>query len=340
MPYRSRPPKDPRKKKRRWPLLLLLLLLLPLVIPVVLVFVTLGKINRDIPIKEIDRDMIVQETIDKTGHEDIFAEADEDIRENFHDVVWSHADVTNVLIAGIDLGDGGSAQEAYARSDAMLLLSANRRTKTVSMVSLLRTVYAAIPGFPNTRLNMAHAYGGPRLLVETVESNYKVKIDHFMTVDFDGFARLVDILGGVTIPLSAPEWEALVPFFPLLEEGVNELNGAQALAYSRLRWIDSDLARTQRQRNVLEQLAAKARGMSLGQFSRGVDAILPLVTTDMSSLQLIRLLPYAAYKTQQSIMPNKQPRPVRVGNVDVLIIDWKTEVRGLHELLYPGLLPE
>ncbi|MDR1928402.1 MAG: LCP family protein [Oscillospiraceae bacterium] len=338
---RRRNPRDPRKKRRhfhKWLIPLLALLLLPVLLLAYLNF-NLNKINRKTPQKSIDPAI---ETLDKRGFEDLFKDADKNIRDNVSDnLLWYHEDVYNVLLAGLDYGGKeGFKDQYYPRADALLLVSANRHTRVVTVVSLSRASYVAIPGFANGRINLGHAYGGAKLLVQTVEHNYKVRVDAFMTVDFDGFVTLIDIMGGVNITLDQAEYDALAAAFQLGDgPGTYLLNGGEALAYARLRYIDSDRARTERQRKILRQLASETRRLSMNQIRDCINGILPLVTTDLGNLELMSLLPYAGYRITEAVIPRKAVPLTVVNGQEVLLLNWSNVRSDVHDLLYPGMIP-
>jgi LCP family protein required for cell wall assembly len=344
MPFHARRPRDPRRKRHRFLYWLVPLLLLAGIAAAPLLFAQhyLGKMNREIPKLQANPAIAAEEAIDPSGHEDVFAQADVVIAENTADAKapYANSEVVNLLLAGVDHGEGNSeslAQQYYPRSDAMILLSANQATKTITMVSLSRATYAALPGYANGRLNLAHAFGGPLLMVQAVEENYHLKIDGFMTIDFAGFTRVIDLMGGVELNLSEQEYLALKDSCHLDGPGPNALSGSEALRYVRLRWIDSDRSRTQRQRNVLEALARKALGMQATQLRNSVDAMLPLVTTNLSSLELLCLARIAGYARREASIPKAPMGLTLMDGTEVIILDWKDVRRDVRELLYAGI---
>ena len=151
----------------------------------------------------------------------------------------------NILLVGQDRQAGQGRQ----RSDTMILCSYNPNTNEVSLISFLRDLYVSIPGgYSNNRLNAAYAFGGFPLLYKTLEQNFGVKIDGGVEVDFGGFTELIDLIGGVDIYLTAKE----APYVATsCKEGMNHLNGRKALNYARIRKIDSDFGRTNRQRTLI-----------------------------------------------------------------------------------------
>ena len=118
------------------------------------------------------------------------------------------------------------------------------------------------------------------MLDECLKQNFGVQVDHNIEVDFSGFEDIIDLVGGVDIELTAAEAGKVGGG---AKAGMNHLNGEQALNYARIRKLDSDFGRTNRQRKVLTALLAQAKHMSLTQMNNLVNGIIPLITTDMSN---------------------------------------------------------
>lgn len=194
-------------------------------------------------------------------------------------LIGQEDDILNVLLIGQDRRPG----EGRARSDAMILCSVNKTDGTIYLISFLRDLYVAIPeGYSDNRLNAAYALGGFRLLDAALEQNFGIRVDANIEVDFSGFESAVDLLGGVDVSLTEAEADYLG-----LWPGMNHMDGAQALAYSRIRYLDSDFGRTNRQRNVLTAMIAQLRNVDLASAKALVDELFPLVTTDMTNMQIL-----------------------------------------------------
>lgn len=220
--------------------------------------------------------------------------------------------LVNILLVGQDARPGESVQ----RSDAMILCTVNKDTKTITFTSFLRDMYVMIPNHWNDKLCHTFFFGGYygdewgttpfQLLDETLTYNFGVKIDGNVCVDFTSFEKVIDLMGGVDIDLTSDESWYLNNSGFYTQEGMNHLDGAAALTYARIRSLDSDFGRTNRQRNVLSALAAKAKGMSLPEMNSVLNEVLPLIYTDMSNseivgyaLDLFPLLAGADIKAQQ-----------------------------------------
>ena len=269
-------------------------------------------------------------------------DADAQIRANLDDSKkWYSDQVFNVVLFGYDYG---SKSYPHGRSDAMIVLSLNKTAKKVKIISLSRTAYAAIPGYKNTRLSHAHGYGGPDLAIRAIELNYKFRIDRFAACSFDGFRQIIDVLGGVKIELTAAEAKVLREHFGGFKSaGVYNLNGEQALLYVRTRKIDTDRERTGRQRKLLISLATKARSLSVADYPRLLERILPLVSTDFTKTELLGQLAsvptYLGWNFEQHLIPAKPYKLVLRDNFEVILMNWPYEVDYLHEIMYERVIP-
>ena len=188
--------------------------------------------------------------------------------------------VYNILLIGQDARDG----ETRARSDSMILVTINKTTKTITMTSFLRDLYVQIPGYNDNRINAAYAFGGMSLLDQTIYENFGVEIDANIEVRFEAFEEIIDILGGVDIDLTSAEANYLG-----LSAGVNHLNGENALSYARIRYIDSDVYRSARQRNVMSVVYSNFKNASTSQIMALINEILPLLTTDLTNTEILAL---------------------------------------------------
>lgn len=196
---------------------------------------------------------------------------------------FPQTDFYSVLLIGSDRREG----EETSRSDAMILLCVNRDGETVTMISFLRDLYVEIPGHGGDRLNAAYAIGGAELLDETLQANFGVAVDANVVVDFAGFRQVIDALGGVEITLTPEEADYMTEYLDgEFCEGMQSLNGEQALFYARIRYLDSDFYRTARQRNVLLAAAKRCRELPLTALPGLVHETLPYFASDLSATEL------------------------------------------------------
>ena len=209
--------------------------------------------------------------------------------------------VTNVLLIGNDSREAG----ADGRSDAMILLSISNETKTIHLTSLLRDMYVDIPGYDGNRLNAAYAYGGPKLLMETIEENFDIEVNRYILVNFQAFAKLIDAVGGVELDVTNEEVQYINAYlveYNILEgneagtnyldeslSGTVHLNGPQALAYCRNRYLGTDFGRTERQRKVLSAAIRNAPKALLKDPLEMMNDILPMLTTNLTQAEIGKL---------------------------------------------------
>ncbi len=203
-----------------------------------------------------------------------------------------YPDQINVLLVGIDARESDEA----SRSDTMMLVTLDNKNKQIKLTSFLRDSFVEIAGRNYwSKLNSAYFVGGIQTLSDTLEMNFKVDIQYYALVDFEIFTTIVDSIGGINVDVTEKEsyytyhsGKVKVPV--RIEAGENVLlNGEQALWYSRIRYLDSDFHRTQRQRKVITAIVEKASTMSLTELYSLAEKIIPLVKTNMSSNQIMSL---------------------------------------------------
>ncbi|UNC93652.1 LCP family protein [Candidatus Contubernalis alkaliaceticus] len=152
----------------------------------------------------------------------------------------------NVLLLGID----ARANEP-SRTDTIIVLSIDKKTKDAVMISIPRDTRVNIPGRGLDKINHAHAFGGVNLTIAALEEFLEIPIHHYARINFPGFKDIIDVLGGVTIDVESN----VADLTPELrgKAGVNKLNGEEALAYVRFR-MDSqgDIGRVKRQQKFLQ----------------------------------------------------------------------------------------
>lgn len=194
--------------------------------------------------------------------------------------------IVNILLLGQDRRGGTK----NSLTDVMMLCSINKETKTLTMTSFLRDMYLKIPGhYRNDKLNVAYPVGGFKMINDALEVNFGVKVDGNVEVDFSQFTKIIDLLGGVDIELTSAEAKHMNEgYLYTVKTGVNHLNGEQALTYARIRYIDSDFYRTNRQRNVVTAVINQFRNASLGQLTDTLTAVLGMVTTNMTDAEIMK----------------------------------------------------
>ncbi len=194
----------------------------------------------------------------------------------------------NVLLVGQDKRGGEERQ----RSDTMILLSINPKTNEVSMISFLRDMYVGIAGgYSPNRLNVAYLYGGFACLDRTLSENFGVNVDYNIEVDFTAFINIVDRIGGIDMELTKREARYMNKHMDCdVEKGMNHLDGHEALSFCRIRKLDSDFGRTDRQRKTLLAILEVVKTKPIDEVLVLVDELIPYLTTDMTNFEIMSLV--------------------------------------------------
>lgn len=251
--------------------------------------------------------------------------------------------ITNYLIIGCDSRDGTNT----GRSDSMIVMTVNRETQKIHLTSLMRQIYVIMPegsGHTDGMLNWAYAWGGADLLIETIENNFKIGIDHYVTINFESFETIIDTIGGVSIELSEAEANYVSKRTNSnLTAGVQLLDGEQALVYARCRKLDNDFIRTNRQRNVVEAVVKSMNGISVTQLNNLANVLLPAVSTDMTNTQILSEIvyvpTYATYPIDQLMLPIENMEGMSyTGRVykygaEMYSVDWNTNLPAISEFI-------
>ena len=205
------------------------------------------------------------------------------------DKLTTDSSIKNILLLGVDARDGEDGQAT--RSDTMMLVSVDMKHHCIKLVSFLRDTWVYIPSLDyEQRLNAACSSGGYQNVVSTIEYNFGVKIDGYVVTDFEMFKVLVDSIGGVKVDVTKAEAKEVTKHkkrygHVKLEEGRHKLTGEQALAYCRIRKIDTDFKRTERQRTVMTAILKKAMTNPFRLYNMAFKAA-PYIETDMSKGEL------------------------------------------------------
>ncbi len=255
-------------------------------------------------------------------------------------------DVYNLLLVGVDRRDSSW----YGNADCNILLSFNRTKKTITMMSFMRDLYAEIPGHGIRKLNAACAYGGCPLLVTTIENNYKIPIDNYAWVDFNGMINIIDLLGGVDLRISDAEMKAANGYISemarlagedpqqhfLLASGDVHMSGYQAVGYARIRSVgNSDFGRTERQRVILAQIIGKIGSASTKEKASIIRRILPFVTHNIPESKIFGSIPtimsLSGYKLQSARIPFDGLFTI---DHEILVPDFATTLPIIEDILY------
>ena len=268
--------------------------------------------------------------------------------------------VFNILLIGTD--DRTTKLNDNARGDTCILLSINRETNQVHLVSFERAIGVKIPSgeYEGQWDWLTHMfwYGGPYLMTRQIRENFKVDVTKYIRVNIRTFMELVDSVGGVDIDMTEAECnninhpegtftagnikgmhvekevqQDLVP-------GINHLNGATAMCYARLRAIDDDWHRVERQRKVILAAVENLKKLSVTELDKLLNNVLPLVQTNLTEGDIASLIPEAATFVNMDYDTTTFPLKHTYGLMDgmcgrkVLALDFETNAEELQNFLY------
>lgn len=245
-----------------------------------------------------------------------------------------NSEIISVLIFGIDRD---SATER-GRTDTIMVATIDNKNSKLKLTSLMRDLYVAIPGRSSNRLNAAYAFGGPELAIRTINENFGMNISKYVAVDFLGFERIIDMLGGIEIELSPAE-ASLMKEEGITKAGMQILNGRQALFYSRIRKVGrSDFGRVDRQQQVLTNLFGQFSSTSVIRIPILLNSILPHLITNMSALEILNYSRMVLGIQDTTIHRFRLPvdseyRPETIRGMMVLVPNLKRNVELFHEFL-------
>ena len=209
--------------------------------------------------------------------------------------------ITNILLTGTDARPG----ETASRTDSMMILTIDNNNNSVKLTSLARDTYVQLPGRNPGKLNTAYFWGEESMLFETIENEFGIRVDKIIQVDFNALMSIVDVLGGVEVNVPENNLDEINnysedcyrmytsstkgEFKKIPSAGKQTLNGYQALGFSRVRKVDSAIARDERQQEVLMAIADKAKSMPVTKYPTLLNTILPYIKTNLSSSEILKL---------------------------------------------------
>ena len=314
--------------------------------------------DEDVQVVETLPEEMMEETLSTEERTGVAVSADE--LDSIHNLMSSLSDretvsdddIYNVLLVGVDRQE----KTWNGNSDAMMLVSVNKKQNKVSIVSLMRDTYVDIEGVGYAKLNAAYAYGAGPLLCQTVTDTYKVQVDRYAAVDFWSLVDIIDIIGGVNLQITAKEAEVANGYIRDMcerqlnidpsehylpaEGGMVYCDGVQAVAYARNRYVgNSDFQRTERQRYVIQQLMEEVKKMSIAQMTEKMQAILEHVTMNIPETEIWSMLgevpDILEYEFEMSRVPyDNMYSTIYVKGQDMLVPDWDATIEKLHNTIY------
>ncbi|MFR9239408.1 MAG: LCP family protein [Clostridium baratii] len=254
--------------------------------------------------------------------------------------------IINIALFGIDAPQG-----QVGRSDADMILTIDKKHNKVKLTSIMRDSYVNVKGHGMTKLTHAYAYGGPELALNTLNTNFNLSIDKFITVNFTSLPKIIDTLGGIPVDITVGDLKYINGYIDNLNNidktnaphinktGEQTLNGIQALAYCRIRYDGGDQRRTQRQRTILEGVFKKVKAMPATDYPKLLDELLPYVTTNISTTEFLSLGKDVLSTNASSMIERKVPcdnheKGMMLKGVYYMNFDLKAETEELHDFIF------
>lgn len=255
----------------------------------------------------------------------------------------------NIALLGID-----SRADDYGignRSDCIIIASLNQKTKDIKLISVYRDTYMQVEekGKPVLdKVTHAYSYGGAQNALKALNTNLDLNITEYVTVNFDAVIAAVDAIGGVTIDIDSSELKYINSFIDATSQisgiksshisktGKQTLDGVQSVAYSRIRYTaGGDYKRTERMRTVIEAMLSKAKSLSIGQLNKLVDTILPRVSTNITSTEILALAPsIASFNITESMGWPYETKGITLDRWYGVPITLESNVEKLHKEEY------
>ena len=261
--------------------------------------------------------------------------------------------IENILLIGLD----GTNDKFPKRSDTMIILTIDKLNKSLKLTSLARDTLVKIPGRGEEKLTHAYAYGQEELLMQTINENFDLDIKDYAVVNFKSFIDIVDIIGGVDINVNEKEIHHLNEVIKecygvnhedtknieyITSSGNHNLNGYQALAYARIRKLDTIYKRDERQRLILTNIAHKLSDVSISKYLQIAKSILRHIKVNIAFNKIIDLAfiahrALASYDISQLEFPISEYREEgRIGEKGTYVVKWdkNKNIELLHQFIY------
>ena len=250
--------------------------------------------------------------------------------------------VTNILLLGVDARN--PKDDTASRSDSMMLISIDKAHNCVKMVSFLRDTWVYIPCIDKKqRLNAACQYDGYNGVVDTIEYNFGIDIDGYVVADFEMFKVLVDSIGGVEVEVSEKEAKEVTSHKGRygnvkLDAGKYKLTGEQALAYCRIRKIDTDFMRAYRQRTVMQAILKSVKSANPIKLVSMASKAAPYIETNLSKTKIIssglKALPCIGDMAEVRVPFDGTWQYATIGGASVITIDVGKKKGQLKDLIF------
>ncbi|MBU3089203.1 LCP family protein [Clostridium gasigenes] len=260
--------------------------------------------------------------------------------------------ITNVLLIGSD----GRTLDELSRSDSIMIATLDNNNKEVKLTSIQRDTLVDVPEYGEQKINAAFALGGAELLMETISDAFEIKLDKYVIVNFWGFESIIDAIGGIEIDIKDYEIENVNEYIgdstetksePITKPGLQKLNGAQALSYSRIRSVgNGSYERSERQSRVLNEVAENLVKINPLKYPGIADKLSEHVKTNIEPLMALNygytIYKFPELKFEQLQIPQVELSSEENGYKDkgwVILIDKEQNAKVLNDFIFENKLP-
>ena len=257
-------------------------------------------------------------------------------------------DIKNIVLFGID-----ETEEISGRSDCIMILTIDNKHKKLKLSSIIRDSYVVIPGREKKdKINHAYAFGGPQLALKTLNENFNLNLDQFVTVNFSSLPKIIDNIGGIKLDITNDELKFINAYINninnlngttspnITTSGPQEIDGTQALAYCRIRYTDGgDFERSQRHRTILNKLIEKCKTVPLNQYPSLLDELLPLVHTSLGKSEILSLAIDLNSLKNQTLLQDRFPRDddgtgQLIGGIYYYVFDEEETTQKMYQFIF------
>lgn len=234
--------------------------------------------------------------------------------------------IENILLLGVDKEENAT--------DTIMILSLDKDDNTAKLTSIMRDMYVEQGEGKANKINYAYHYGGVEGTVSTLNELFNLDINKYALIDFDGLVKIIDYLGGINLNITEKERQLC----GASKAGNVLLNGEEALAFSRIRKIDSDFVRTSRQREVMLAILKKCKDIPLTSYPSVIADLSSNVQTNLSTMEILSIAKYLLTLDMNNLNDFRVPIDgTTKDNLNgVYHLDWDKEAntKALHEFIY------
>lgn len=262
-------------------------------------------------------------------------------------------DIISIALLGTDFSKNEKYGNLYGASDSTMILGIDTKNNKLKLLSLMRDLYLDLPdGTGNKQnLNYTMAYGGPELILKTINYNFNLTVDKFINVSLNTLPTIIDKLDGIELNIKSNELNYINSYIDNIDKnngtstkkvttaGLQTLNGTQATAYCRVRYTEGgDFKRTERQREVLTTLFEKFKTASITDLATMMNDILPLVSTNLTNTEITSIISKVLSMGTPTIEQSRFPLDGKSEMISTDMLHLTTDIdeatKDIHNFLY------